>query len=144
MSRFFLCAAVALGLLTAPALADGNFVKFGNIRGTATELQHQGWVEVGQWGCESKGGAWIFSSPTTTFWFEKRVDASSAPIQKALQDKAYFDRILFDVSIKGNTLRTTFQGVHVVAVEAHGRTEKITLQFKSQSDQQISFTAASR
>ena len=144
MSRYFLYAAVALGLLTAPALADGNFMKFGNIRGSATEIQHQGWVEAGQWGSETKSGFWFFSHPTAMFWFEKRNDAASAPIQKAMQDKTYFDRVLFDVSIKGNILRTTFQGVRIVGVETHGRTEKITLQFKSQSDQQISYTAAAR
>jgi len=144
MNRFFLYAAVAIGLLTAPALADGNFVKFGNIRGYATELQHQGWIEAGQWGSETKNGFWIFSTPTSMFWFDKHVDAASGPLQKALQDKTWFDRVVFDVSIRGNILRTTFQGVRVIAVESHGRNEKITLQFKSQSDQQISYTAASR
>lgn len=142
MSRFFLGAAVALGLLAAPALADGNFVRLGNINGAATEIQHQSWIEAGQWGVESKKGLWFFSAPTSTFWFEKRSDGSSGQLQQALQQKTFFDRALFDVSIRGTILRTTFHGVRVIGVEARGRTEKITLQYKYQTDQQITFTAS--
>lgn len=143
MNRFFL-AAVAICLLTVPALADGNFVKFGNIRGNATEIQHQGWIEAGQWGTEKKEGFWLFSAPKTQFWFDKKTDAASGPLQRALQDKTYYETALFDVSIKGTIFRTTFHSVRVVAVETHGNSEKITLQFKTQKEQQISYTAASR
>lgn len=142
MHRFFLCAAVALGLLTAPALADGNFVRFDNIQGSATEAQHQGWIQTGQWGTDQKKGFWLFSSPKCQFWFEKKADASSSALQRALQNKTFFERVLFDVSIKGTVLRTTFHAVRIVAVETVGGTEKITLQFKSQTDRQITLPSS--
>lgn len=142
MHRFFLYAAVALGLVTATAFADGNFVKVGNIPGSANETQHQGWIEAGQWGAENKTGFWFFSEPTHTFWFEKRSDAASGPLQRALQDKTFYEHAYFDVSIKGTVLRTTFHNVRVVGVESHGRSEKVTLQFKYQTDQRITFTAS--
>lgn len=126
--------------LAAPAFADGSFVKIGAIKGSATELQHQGWIAIGLWGTDTRSGRWFWSSPTKVFWFEMTGD--HAALDKAVADKTFFDRILFDVSIKGEVLRTTFTAVRVIGAEQHGTVEKITLQFKSQTDQRVTFTAA--
>jgi hypothetical protein len=132
--------AVIAMCLAAPAFADGSFVKIGAIKGSAAELQHQGWIPVGLWGTETRSGRWFWSSPTNVFWFEMSGD--HAAIEKALAEKTFYDRIVFDVSIKGEVLRTTFTAVRIVAVEQRGRTEKITLSFKKQTDQRVTFTAS--
>jgi type VI protein secretion system component Hcp len=143
MHRTFLFLAIVLGLLAAPAMADGSFVKIGDIKGTATEPQHQGWIQIGTWGSgTASGGVWLFGSAKPTFWFEKRNDTASAALQRALQEKTFYDRVLFDVSIKGDILRTTFFSVRVIAVETHGPVEKITLQFKNQTDQSVNSGAS--
>jgi hypothetical protein len=131
---------IVLGYLIAPAFADGSFVKIADINGAATESQHQGWMPVGLWGTDTRSGRWFWSSPKSVFWFETTGDR--AALEKALQNKTFYDRVLFDVSIKGNILRTTFTAVRVIAVEQQGKAEKITLQFKKQTDQSITFTAA--
>lgn len=131
---------IVMSSLFAPAFADGSFVKIGDIRGAASESQHQGWIPVGLWGTETRSGRWFWSGSTSIFWFEMTGD--HAALEKALQNKTFYDRVLFDVSIKGDVLRTTFTAVRVVAVEQQGKVEKITLQFKKESDQRVTFTAA--
>ncbi len=131
---------IVFGLLIAPALADGSFVKIGDIKGGAAESQHQGWIQVGLWGTETRSGRWFWSSPTSVFWFEMTSDR--AALDKALQTKTFYDRVVFDVSIRGDILRTTFSAVRVIAVEQVGKGEKVTLQFKQQTDQRVTFTAA--
>ncbi len=136
-------AAMVLALLATPAWADGSFVKIGTIRGTATEAQHQDWIDVGLWGIDRKNaGFWSFwTAPKASFWFEKRSDDTSLALMNAVRNKKGFDHILFDVSIKGEVLRTTFTNAHVVAVEKRGRVDRVTVQFKTQTDQRISFIA---
>jgi hypothetical protein len=138
--RFAAFAFIVLSCLIAPAFADGSFVRIGEINGTAAESQHQGWIPVGLWGTETRSGRWFWSSPKSVFWFETGGD--HAALEKALQNKTFYDKVLFDVSIRGNVLRTTFTAVRVIAVEQQGKVEKITLQFKKQTDQSITFTAA--
>lgn len=133
-------ALVAAAFLVAPAFADGSFVKIGAIKGTATEAQHQGWTQIGTWGTETRSGKWFWSSPRQVFWFEMAGD--HAALEKALTEKTFYDRVLFDVSIKGEILRTTFTAVRVEGVEHQGKVAKVTLQFKKQSDQRVTFTAA--
>jgi hypothetical protein len=132
--------AFILSILAAPAFADGSFVKIGNVNGGATETQHNGWIQVGLWGTETRSGRWFWSKPVNVFWFE--MAGNHAALEKAALNKTFYDRVLFDVSIRGNTLRTTFSNVRVIAVEPMGKTGKITLQFKKQSDQRVTFTAA--
>ena len=131
---------ILLGLLMAPAFADGSFVKIGDIRGNAAEIQHQGWIQVGLWGTENRAGKWFWSSPTPVVWFE--MTDPPAPLERAMAEKILFDRVLLDVSIKGDVLRTTFTSVRVLSVETRGRVQKVTLQFKKESDQRVTFTAA--
>jgi hypothetical protein len=138
--RFAAFAFVILACLIAPAFADGSFVKIGDIKGTATETQHQGWIQVNLWGTETRSGRWFWSSPTNAFWFE--TTGSTAALEKALAEKTFYDRVVFDVSIKSQILRTTFTAVRVIAVDRHGKVQKITLQFKKQTDQQVTLTAA--
>ncbi len=140
MNRFFLSAAVILGLLAAPALADGSFVKIGDIRGTATELQHQGWIVIGTWGMDKKeGGAWYwpFGTSKTNFWFEKRPDISSPALQKAMASRTLYPRVIFDFEVKGTIYRTTLYDARIVAIETQSRGEKVTVQFKKQTEQQL-------
>ncbi len=140
MCRFFLCAAVALCLLTAPSLADGSFVKIGDINGAATELQHQGWIEIGTWGMEKEHSTpwyWPFGTRKTDFWFEKRSDVSSPALQKAMASRTLYPRVLFDFSVKGTIYRTTLYNARIVSVATHNRGEKVTIQFKRQTDQQL-------
>jgi len=129
-----------LAALVAPAFADGSFVKVGNIQGTAAEPQHQGWIQVGLWGTETRSGKWFWSKTTNTFWFET-TDSTNA-LEKALAEKTFFDQVLFDVSIKGEILRTTYTAVRVIAVDHQGKVHKITLKFKKQADQRVTITAA--
>jgi hypothetical protein len=131
---------IILSCLIAPAFADGSFVRIGDIKGAATESQHQGWIPVGLWGTDTRSGRWFWSSPKSVFWFETSGDR--AALETALQNKTFYDRVLFDVSIKGNVLRTTFTAVRVIAVEQQGKVEKITLQFKKQTDQTVNLTFA--
>ena len=131
---------IVLSCLIAPAFADGSFVKIGDIKGVATESQHQGWIPVGLWGTDTRSGRWFWSSPKSMFWFE--TTGARTALEKALQNKTFYDKVLFDVSIRGNVLRTTFTAVRVIAVEQQGKVEKITLQFKKQTDQSVTFTAA--
>ncbi len=138
--RFAAFAFIVLSCLIAPAFADGSFVRIGDIKGAAAESQHQGWIPVGVWGIETRSGRWFWSSPTSVFWFETTADRTA--LETALQNKTFYDHVLFDVSIKGNVLRTTFTAVRVIAVDQQGKAEKITLQFKKQTDQSITFTAA--
>lgn len=145
MYRFFLYAAVALGVLAAPALADGTFVKIGDIRGTATEAQHQGWIAVGTWGVEKRKGTgfWSFmSEPKPVLWFEKRNDLSSPALQRALSGQVRFARIELDVSIRGDILRTTLYDARITSIETRDKVERIQLQFKKQTDQRVTFTAS--
>jgi hypothetical protein len=132
--------AFILSFLAAPAFADGSFVKVGDIKGNAIESQHNGWIQVGLWGTETRSGRWFWSKPTNVFWFE--MTGEHAALEKAQLAKTFYDRVLFDVSIRGETLRTTFSNVRVVGVEQKGKVEKVTLQFKKQSDQRVTFTAA--
>lgn len=143
--RTVLLAAIALSLFAAPALADGTFVKIGDIRGTATEAQHQGWIAVGTWGVEKKNatGFWSFmSEPKPVFWFEKRNDLSSSALQKAMSGQVRFARIEFDVSIRGDILRTTLYDARITAIETRDKVERIQIQFKKQTDQRVTFTAS--
>jgi hypothetical protein len=133
-------AVFVLSLLAVPAFADGSFVKIGDIKGTATESQHFGWIPAGLWGTEARAGKWFWSKPVNVFWFETGAD--NVAIQKAVIDKVHFDRVLLDVSIKGDVLRTTFSDVRIIADEPSGKFRKITLQFKKQTDQRVTFTAA--
>lgn len=140
MSRFFLYAAAAIALLAAPALADGSFVKIGDIKGNATELRHQGWIVIGTWGMDKKAGGtwyWPFGAPTTNFWFEKRPDASSSALQKAMASRTLYPRVVFDFEVKGTIYRTTLYNARIVAVETQNRGEKVTVQFKKQEEQQL-------
>jgi hypothetical protein len=136
----FAAFAFILSMLVAPAFADGSFVKIGDIKGAATEAQHYGWIQTGLWGTETRSGRWFWSKPTNVFWFEMTGDRVA--LEKALQNKTFYDRVLFDVSIHSNTLRTTFSAVRVIAVEQTGKVGKVTLQFKKQTDQRVTFTAA--
>lgn len=138
--RFAAFAFLVLGLFAVPAFADGSFVKIGDIKGTATESQHFGWIPAGVWGTEARPGKWFWSKPVNVFWFETGAD--NVAIQKAITEKAFYDRVLFDVSIKGDVLRTTFSDVRIIADEPSGKIRKITLQFKRQTDQRVTFTAA--
>lgn len=131
---------LVLGLFAVPAFADGSFVKIGDIKGAAAEPQHPGWIQVGLWGTETRSGRWFWSSPKNVFWFEMTGDR--APLEKAVANKTLFDRVVFDVSIKGEILRTTFTAVRVVGVEQAGKVGKISLQYKKQTDQRVTFTAA--
>ena len=131
---------LATAFLVAPAFADGSFVKIGAIKGTATEAQHQGWTQIGTWGTETRSVKWFWSSPRQVFWFEMAGDHTA--LEKALADKTFYDRVLFDVSIKGEILRTTFTAVRVESVDHQNKIVKVTLQFKKQTDQQITLTAA--
>jgi type VI protein secretion system component Hcp len=143
--RTVLLAAIALSLFAAPALADGTFVKIGDIRGTATEAQHQGWIAVGTWGVEKRKatGFWSFmSEPKPVFWFEKRNDVSSAALQRALSSQSRFARIEFDVSIRGDILRTTLYDARITSIETRDKVERIQLQFTRQTDQRVTFTAS--
>jgi type VI protein secretion system component Hcp len=140
-----LSAIIAIGLLAVPALADGTFVKIGDIRGTATEAQHQGWIAVGTWGVEKKQstGFWSFmSEPKSVFWFEKRNDGSSPALQRALTGQVRFARVEFDVSIRGDVLRTTLYDARIISIETRDKAERIQLQFKKQTDQQMTLTAS--
>jgi type VI protein secretion system component Hcp len=139
MRRFFLFVAVALGLVAAPALADGSFVKIGNINGYATEAQHQGWIQIGSFGQEER--SWSFSISTfkyepsrKVFWFEKVIDASSPALQKALVARTRFPQVMFDVAVRTETFRTTLYEVKILSIETKGNREKITLDFKRQHD----------
>jgi type VI protein secretion system component Hcp len=129
-----------MSILAAPAFADGSFVKIGDINGGATEAQHNGWIQVGLWGTDTRSGRWFWSKPTNVFWFE--MAGKQAALEKAVQNKTFYERVLFDVSIRGETLRTTFSNVRVIAVEPKGKVGKITLQYKRQTDQRVTFTAA--
>lgn len=143
--RTVLSLIIAVGLLAVPALADGTFVKIGDIRGTATESQHQGWIAVGTWGVEKRKDTsfWSFMrEPKPVIWFEKRNDAASPALQKALTRQLQFVRVEFDVSIKGDILRTTLYDVRITSIETRDKTERIHLQFKKQTDQRVTFTAA--
>lgn len=131
---------LVMSCLAVPASADGSFVKIGNINGSATEVQHPGWIPVGLWGTETRSGKWFWSSPTNVFWFETTGD--HAAIEKALTDKTFYDRVLFDVSVRGQILRTTFSAVRVIGDEPSGKIRKITLRYKTQTDQRVTFTAA--
>jgi hypothetical protein len=126
--------------LAAPAFADGSFVRIGTINGGAVEAQHQGWIQVGTWGIDTRSGKWFWSSPKQVFWFETTGDRRA--LDKAQAEKTFYDRVLFDVSIKGQILRTTFTAVRVESVEQQGKVAKVTLQFKKQTDQQVTLTAA--
>lgn len=139
MYRFFLSAVVALAFLTAPALADGSFVKIGGIIGTATEAQHQGWMQVTRFGQEDR--SWSFSFSTfkyeparKVFWFEKPADASSPALQKALVARTRFTEALFDFSVRRETFRTTLYDAKILSIETKGNQEKVTLDFKRQQD----------
>jgi hypothetical protein len=132
--------AFILSTLVAPAFADGSFVKIGDIKGAATESQHNGWIQAGLWGTDTRSGRWLWSKPVNVFWFEMAGD--HAALDKAVQAKTFYDRVLFDVSIRGDILRTTFSNVRVIAVDQTGKVGKVTLQFKKQSDQRVTFTAA--
>lgn len=139
MRRFFLSASAALGLLIAPALADGSFVKIGNIQGSATEAHHQGWIQIGGFGQEDR--SWSFSISTfkyepsrKVFWFEKVIDASSPALQKAMTARTRFPEAMFDVAVRTETFRTTLFEVKILSIETKGNREKITLDFKSQRD----------
>lgn len=131
---------IVLALLIAPAFADGSFVKIGNIKGAATESQHQGWIQVGLWGTETRSGKWFWSSPKSVFWFE--MNGNHAALEKALAEKTFYDRVMLDVSVRGEVLRTTFSAVRVIAVEQNAKAGKITLEYKKESDQRMTFTAA--
>jgi type VI protein secretion system component Hcp len=138
--RFAAFAVIVLALFVLPAFADGNFVKIGNIKGTATEAQHQGWIDAGLWGIATQDRSfsiWTFKyePPRKLFWFEKKTDASSPALQKAMADKIFFDQAIFDMALRSQTSRTTFFAVRIHSVETHGGTEKVTLEFKTQKDQ---------
>jgi hypothetical protein len=138
--RLAASAFLLFGFLAVPAFADGSFVKIGDIKGAAVEPQHPGWIQIGLWGTETRSGRWFWSSPTNVFWFE--MTGEHAAIEKAVANKAFFDRVVFDVSIRGQILRTTFTSVRVISVEQRGKIEKVALQYKQQTDQRVTFTAA--
>ncbi len=138
--RTVLSAAILLGIIAAPALADGSFVKIGDIKGTATELQHQGWIEIGTWGMDKKDSGpwyWPFGTPKTNFWFDKRPDVSSPALQKAMAGRTLYPRVVFDFEVKGTIYRTTLYDARIVSVETQNRSEKVTVQFKRQTEQQL-------
>lgn len=134
-------ALIALALLTFPAFADGNFLKVGGIKGAATESNHYGWVEIGGWQTIIDRGFHILGGAKSQFLFDTNDSVAAMALAKAAQDKTFFDSVLFDVSIKGSTLRTTLHGVRVISVATAGKTRKVTLQFKSQTDQAVRFAA---
>jgi type VI protein secretion system component Hcp len=129
-----------IAALAAPAFADGSFVKLGDIKGTATEAQHQGWIQIGSWGCEHRD--WNLSitklkyDPSQElFWFEKKSDAASRGLQKAMADRTLFGTVVFDMTVRTETFRTTFFQTRVIAIEKHGDVEKVTMQYKRREDQ---------
>lgn len=138
--RTVLSATIALGLFAAPALADGTFVKIGNIRGTATEAQHQGWMQIGNWGMDSKSASFSiwklkYEGAQKAFWFDRKADATSGALQKALAARTQFSSVTFDVAVRNETFRTTLYSVRIISIETHGNVEKVTLQFDQQRDQ---------
>jgi type VI protein secretion system component Hcp len=140
MRRFLLFAAIVLGFLTAPALADGSFVKIGDIKGTATEAQHQGWIPAANWGSENR--SWNFSiwplkyePARSVFWFEKPTDASSASLYKAMVDRTWYPVAIFDVAVRAESFRTNYHQVRILSIETKGNREKVTLEYKTQHEQ---------
>ncbi len=139
MRRFFLFGAVVLGFLAAPALANGSFVKIGDIRGSATEAQHQGWIQIGGFGQEDR--SWSFSISTfkyepsrKVFWFEKVIDGASPALQKAMAARTRFPQVMFDVAVRTETFRTTLYEVKILSIETKGNQERLMLDFRSQRD----------
>jgi hypothetical protein len=131
---------IILACLIAPAFADGNFIKIGGIKGAATEYDHRGWIEIGNWETVIDRGFHILGSAKSQFRFETADAASVAALRKAEQSKAFYDTVWFDVSIKGVVLRTTLYAVRVSGVESAGKIQKVTLLFKKQTDQRVTFS----
>ena len=130
---------IILACLIVPAFADGNFIKIGDIKGAATDVNHRGWIEIGNWETVIDRGFHILGSTKSQFRFETADPAAAAALQKAAQSKTFYDTVLFDVAIKGIVLRTTLYAVRVTAVDSAGRIQKVTLQFKKQTDRNVTF-----
>jgi type VI protein secretion system component Hcp len=130
-----------IAALAAPALAD-SFVKIGNIKGSAVEAQHQGWMQIGAWGCEHHDWnisitKFRYDPSQEIFWFEKKVDMASPGLAKAMADRTLFPQAVFDMTVRTETFRSTFVNARVVGLEKHGDIEKVTLQFKTRQDQTL-------
>jgi hypothetical protein len=138
--RFTAFAFIILACLITPAFADGNFVKIGDIQGAATEYDHRGWIEIGNWGTVIDRGFHIIHSAKSEFRFETNDGTVTAALKRAEQSKTFYDAIMFDVSIKGTVLRTTLHAVRVTNVEMAGNILKVTLEYKTQTDRQVTFT----